>query len=326
VLAAQEWKALCDELTSGRLSDYLRRAQRTDVLPRLDRSRSADEQLDDWLGRLPTTKPSAPELDVHPVSLNVKAVAGGGVTRQTLRLTNVGYRLLRSTVRVEPESARWLRISTEFHGRPFSTVDETDLAVEFDLPETLDAPLEASILIESNGGTRRVPVRVEKAQATTVPAEFEVPVGSEAAMLGGTLRDKLVQVPPATRVFWGAGFAFGLRLLVLLTGFVLHGAGDARLSSVALSLVGAGGVIAILLSLRRAEEHDLLAAAFAGGSLGLLAAGLAFAVIQALERILGPWSTSVWAVGPLWAAIGALAALVSNYLVPYRPAASEVSG
>jgi hypothetical protein len=327
VLAAQEWRALCDELTSGRLGEYIRRAQRPDLLPRLDKSRPADDLLDEWLGRLPTTKPSAPELDVHPASLHVRAPGGGILTRQTVRVTNVGYRLLRSTVRVEPVTARWLRVSADAHGGPFTTVDETDLSVELELPETLDQPLEAAILIESNGGTRRVPVRVEKAQATIQPAlsASNGPIGIEAVALGGTLLEKLGSVRPQVRVLFGAGAAIALRLLTVIMGAAVHGATGTRLSTVALALVVAGAAVASWMALRRGEQNDVPAAAFAGGSLGLLAAAVGFALIQTVERVLGTYAASVWAVGLLWGTIGGLVALASNYLIPYRPSTGEIA-
>jgi hypothetical protein len=329
VLAAQHWHVLRDELTSGRLSDYIRRAQRPDLLPRLEKARSADDQLDDWLGRLPTTKPSAPELDVHPESLCVRAVGGGGLTPQTLRVTNIGYRLLRSTARVEPVGTRWLRLPAESSAGPFATIDQTDLAVELELPETLKEPLEASILIESNGGTRRIPVRIERAEVPAELADAAVPEGFQRPRSQVQLGEKLAEVRPGVRVLFGAAGAILLRVIVLLVGLVWHGAGgvrplEARLSSVALALVGAGALAASLLALRRGEQRDVPAAAFAGGSLGLLAAAVCFAVIQSVEHILGTWSTSFWAVGLLWGTIGALVALASNYLIPHRPATSEV--
>ncbi len=329
VLAAQNWHALRDELTSGRLGDFVRRVQRPDLLPRLEKARSADDQLDDWLGRLPTTKPSAPELDVHPESLLVRAVGGGGVTRQTLRVTNIGYRLLRSTARVEPVGVRWLRLPAEANGCPFVTIDQTDLAVELDLPETLEKPLEASILIESNGGTRRVPVRIERAEVPADLPDAAAPGGGSLPLSQVQLGEKLAEVHPGVRVLVGASGAILLRLIVVLVGLVLHGAGgvrplEARLSSVALALVGAGALAASLLALSRGEKRDVPAAAFAGGSLGLLAAAICFAVIQSVEHVLGTWSTSFWAVGLLWGTLGALIALASNYLIPHRPA-SEVA-
>jgi hypothetical protein len=325
VLAAQQWNALRDELTSGRLSDYLRRAQRVDLLPRLDKSRTADDHLDEWLGRLPVTKPSAPELDVHPASLDIRAVGGGGLTRQTIRVTNVGYRLLRSTVRIEPISARWLRVGAEFPSGPFSTVDQTDLPVELDLPETLEQRLDAAIVIESNGGTVRVPVRVARAQAALAPAAAAVPIRIDLALLEGPIRARVAAIRPDARVFLGAGGAIALRLLVLVVGVMLHGAGDTRLSSVALALVAAFALTASFPALRRGEQRDVAAAALTGGSLGLLAAAVCFAVIQTIERILGSYSTSFWAIALLWGTIGALVALGSNYLIPYRPAAGEAA-
>jgi hypothetical protein len=90
-------------------------------------------------------------------------------------------------------------------------------------------------------------------------------------------------------------------------------------------LVGAGTLAASLLAFRRGEQRDVPAAAFAGGSLGLLAAAVCFAIIQSVERILGTRSTSFWAVMLLWGTIGALVALASNYLIPHRPHVSEVA-
>jgi hypothetical protein len=325
VLAAQRWHALRDELTSGRLSDYVRRVQRPDLLPRLDQGGAGDDQLDEWLGRLPTTRPSAPELDVHPESLNLRAVAGGGRTHQTLRVTNVGFRLLRANARIEPASARWLRLSAGSNGGPFVTIDQTELGVELDLPEDLAGALEASILIESNGGTRRIPVRIEKAQEPSPLPDIAGPSRFQLSLSQMPLGEMLARVHPGMRVLFAVGAAIALRIVVLVVGLLTYGAGAARLSSVALALVGAGAVAASLLALRQPEQRDVPAAAFAGGLLGLLAAAVCFAIIQCVERLLGTWSTSFWAVALLWGTIGALVALASNYLIPHRPAATEVA-
>ena len=72
----------------------------------------------------------------------------------------MGYRLLRSTARIEPAGTRWLRLRPEHDGRPFATIDQTDVPIELELPETIDRPLEAFVVIESNGGTRRIAVRI----------------------------------------------------------------------------------------------------------------------------------------------------------------------
>ena len=97
VLSAQSWSQVRDELVSGRLAEYLRRIGRPDLIPHSAPDRSPDDRLDEWLARLPATQSSAPELDVHPETLLVQAKMGGGVTRLSLRITNVGFRLLRST-------------------------------------------------------------------------------------------------------------------------------------------------------------------------------------------------------------------------------------
>src|SRR5207248_9867838 len=132
------------------------------LVPRLEKARSLDEQLDEWLARLPVTRSSAPELDVHPEVLNVRAGGGGGVTRQALRVSNVGYRLLRCTARVEPAGTSWIRLHPEHDGHPFFTIEQTDLPIELEIPEVLDRPLCAAIVLDSNGGTRRVGVRIER--------------------------------------------------------------------------------------------------------------------------------------------------------------------
>ncbi len=106
ILAAQRWTLIRDELTSGRIADHLKRIGRSDLVPRPEPTETADEQLDAWLARLPTSRSSDPELDIHPLPLVIRAATPGGLIRKTVRISNVGYRLLRSTVRVEPADER----------------------------------------------------------------------------------------------------------------------------------------------------------------------------------------------------------------------------
>ena len=216
VVAAQNWSELRDELTSGRLAEFLRRIQRPELVPLAGSSQSPDDQLDDWLARIPATASSSPELDVHPETLLVRAASGGGITRQTLRITNVGYRLLRCSARVDPPATEWLRLRPEFDGRPFQTIDQTDLPVELELPETIDRPLIAQIVIEGNGGTRRVGVRVER------PGEQIVIGGSadaclrRAAHAPGQLGRVVGGVGPVARIAIGGTLAVALRAMAML--------------------------------------------------------------------------------------------------------------
>ncbi len=330
VLAAQSWPALRDELTSGRLAEYLRRIHRTDLVPLAGTSRSPDDQLDDWLARVPATGSSAPELDVHPEALHVRAATGGGTTQQMLRITNVGYRLLRCTARVEPPGTRWVRLRPEHDGRPFPTIDQTDLPVEIELPETIDRPLVAQIVIEGNGGTRRIGIRIERpAEQVVIPDSVSAAI-SASPLWREQLSRSVAGIGPGARIATGCAGAVALRLMATLLNKLPIGNTPAnlmepRLFSVAIMLVSAGMVAGLGLARRRGEWRDFPAAVFAGGSLGLLAAAFWFAVLQSVERVLGSASTSIWAIGLASGSLGALLAIVSLWMLPYRSDKPEVA-
>jgi hypothetical protein len=330
VAAAQSWPALRDELTSGRLTEYLLRIHRAELVPRATPGRSADDQLDDWLARLPSAGSSEPELDVHPETVLVRAATGGGVTRQALRITNVGYRLLRSTVRVEPAGTRWLRLRPEHDGRSFATIDQTDLPIELELPETVDRPLEAFVVIESNGGTRRVAVRIERPIEQQVLAETGG-LGLSSEPVWRELLDRMLAgLRPGVRVALACAGAVALRFIAVLVNVVPVGRApggliEPRLSAFAIVLVALGVVAGLRLAIQLGEKRDLAPAALAGGALGLLASAFWFAMLQSVERLLGPWSNSLWVVAVLWGSIGALLGLVSILVVPYRSHQPEVA-
>jgi hypothetical protein len=329
VAAAQSWTALRDELMTGRLTEYLRKIHRTDLVPRGASGRSADDQLDEWLARLPTTGSSEPELDVHPATVLVRAATGGGVTRQALRITNVGYRLLRSTARVEPAGTRWLWLQPEHDGRPFSTIDQTDLSIELELPERIDRPLEAFVVIESNGGTRRIAVRIERpVEPAAVVETGGVGLSSDSVwreQLGRTL----AELRPGVRIALACACAVALRLIAVLVNVLPVGGAsggliEPRLSALAIVLVAAGVVAGLRLASQLGETRDLVPAALAGGALGLLGSAFGYATLQSFERLLGPWSTSLWVVTVLWGSIGTLVGLVSIFVVPFRSHQPEV--
>jgi hypothetical protein len=328
VLAAQRWLALRDELTSGRLADYLRRIQRVELVPHAAPDRSPDDRLDEWLARLPVSTASAPELDVHPTNLLIKAATGGGLTRQSLRVTNVGYRLLRCKARVEPTGTPWIRLSPQYDGLPFQTIDQTELPIELELPEKIDRPLRALIVLESNGGTRRVEVRIERPDQPVFSPDTGAPV-SELPAWGKSLSRTVARMRPGVRIAAGCAIALALRGLVMLANALPIGRGggsfwDPRLSSFAIVLAAGGVLAGMRLALGRGERSDLPAAGFAGGAIGLLTAALGFALVQSVERILGARSSSLVAVGLLWTAVGGLIALLSTLLVPHHRDDPEV--
>jgi hypothetical protein len=324
-LAAQRWKDLRGELSSGRLADYLRRIQRTDLVPALDKDRSPDEQLDQWLARLPVTRSSAPRLGVHPEELLVRASGGGGRTRQSLRITNLGYRLLRYTARVEPAGTSWIRFGPAHESRPIFPTEQTELPLELEIPDRLDRPLTAAIVLESNGGTRRLGVLIERAAQPVVPPEPAVmrPAVPQGADQRKRREWSLARLRPGARIAAAAVAAVALRALVALAGRLPVGGGgtsvaESRLPALVVVCAAVGALAGVLLARRPVEGNDRLAAGFAGGLFGLLTAAVLHAVILSIELPMRSWSSSLWAVGLLWAAIGAVISAIATAVLPHR--------
>jgi hypothetical protein len=324
VLSAQSWAQVRDELISGRLFEYLRRIGRPELISHSAPNQSPDDRLDEWLGRIPAAQSSAPELDVHPETLVVQAKMGGGVARLSLRITNVGFRLLRSSLRIEPADARWVRLIAGGEGKSFQTIDQTEIPVELALPETIDSLVRAVIVIESNGGMRRVEVRIER-PADLLPEAAEA-AGSavlEMPMVAKELLKRLERVGLLVRAALCGGGAAGFRLLLVILSAVLPGGAagrlaEPRIASVAVLTVGLGVLSGLILAKRRGEARDILAAGLAGGLLGLLTSAPLFSLLESVERILGSWSTSVAAVCLLWGAGGTVVALLSQLFVPHQ--------
>jgi hypothetical protein len=322
-LAAQRWKDLRDELESGRLADYLGRIRAIDLLPRAEAGAAADERLDHWLGRLPVSQSAAPELDVHPASLEVRS--SGGTTRHALQVANVGYRLLRATARVEPAGAGWVRLLPPFDGRPFVTVEETEIPVEVTVPEDRADRLAAEVVIESNGGTRRIPLRLGRPEKPPAVPE------AAAASLRPTISDLFApaaaigRLAPAVRISGAIAAALAVRVLVLVSGLIplgVHGGPmtEPRLPGLAVVCAALGVLVGLTASLRRRDGGplDAAASAVAAGLAGVLAAAIMIAVVKTVERPLHGWSSSLWAVGLLWAVVGVAVAGLSCGLLPYR--------
>jgi FHA domain len=328
VVAAQRWSSLRDELMSGRLSEYLRKIERPELVPSITPHRSPDDQLDEWLARVPASAKSAPEIDVHPQRLVIRTKTGGSILGQPLRVSNVGYRLLRWTARVEPPEAGWIRLGSEHSKATVQTIDQTDLPIHLELPETIDRPLRASIVIESNGGNRRIDVLIERPSSEVVVPPHNTNGFAADPAWRTRLLATVASLRPVARLAAGCLVAVALRLLVAVMNVLpLGGRGtsllELRLSSVALLLVGAGALTGLALVRGRSEPRDLPAAAFAGGALGLVIAAVWFAVVQSVEKTLGSWSSSLGALTLFWGALGALVALLSVPLLPHRNHAPE---
>jgi hypothetical protein len=326
VLAAQHWKDLREELASGRLAGYLRQIQRDDLIPGPEKVRSLDDQLDQWLARIPTTYAKDPELDVHPDSLNVRAMAGGGVVRQVVRITNVGYRLLKCTARIEPSGTSWIRLCPEHDGRPFDTIEQTDLHIELVIPELLDRPLAAAVVLDGNGGTRRIGVRIERpAEPPPLPESVAGPAVSPLPIWGRSLSRSIARLGPGRRIVAGIVGAMALRSFSVVASLATGGRGasivEARLPALAVAFAVLGGIVGGILARPRGEAgwRDTLTSAFAGGLFGLLIAAVVYALIRSVEMPLGGWSSSLLAVELLWAGLGGALAGLSCLVIPHRP-------
>ena len=329
-LAAQRWNLVRDELTSGRLAEHMKCIGRTDLLPRPEAGMNADEQLDAWLARLPATRSSAPELDVHPQALVVRSAAAGGLIRQTLKITNVGYRLLRGSARIENSGPPRVRIAQVFPAASFQTIDQTDIPIEVELPEATAAPSSTIslgfVVIESNGGSRRIEVRLERPSHPEGVPEASLSLGPIDLMSWGRpLGERVASLSLARRLIL-APLALALfRLLVLLAGFVPFPGGHTgtigsgpRLGAIALLTAAAGLVAGAGWGARRGAggERAPLQGAFTGAVTGLFAAAVGFAVIQSLELPLGAWSSSPPAAIAFWAVLGLALAAISWLVLP----------
>jgi hypothetical protein len=308
-VAAQRWPALREELTSGRLAAFLAAHGRADLIPSPTAAGSPDERLDDWLGRLPTTRASRPELEVHPAVLVVRAAPGGGVIRRNIEVANVGYRLLRSTLRPEPGAASWVVLPSAVARTPVVTVERTEVPIELHVPADWGPTLVGGLVVESNGGTRRVEIRLERP-----PAAGAIPDVATSASAGA----------------WWNGVSRPGRFALLTVGAVAQRAAIALggvlfgESAGALSLRGGVAVNAVLgalvgawLGRRAGELRDLPTCALAGAMGGVLLAAVGVAVGRAVEPLVPlshPVGTALALL--LWAGLGAAAAAAWTWLVP----------
>jgi hypothetical protein len=319
ILAAQRWTLFRDELTSGRVAEHLKRIGRADLSPRPEHTQTADEQLDAWLARLPTSRPSDPELDVHPQSLVIRAAATGGLISKTLRISNVGFRLLRSSVRVEPATSKSIQIAVDFSARTFATIDHTDIPVAIELPENPVSKLLGTVVVESNGGTRRIEILIERPALVGGDSEGASGVRTVQPLPDSRQLIEFVSAQPTARRLLLAPLALvAFRLIVLVAGMIplgLPGASrfEPRLASMALLLAAVG---ALAGGVSAKEPRDRLACGFTGAMLGVLGAAVGFALVRSVEALLGSWASSPPAALLLWASLGLAIALVSCVALP----------
>ncbi len=313
--SSKDWPGLRDELISGRISTFLRSIGRDDLSPTAPASKTEDERLDAWLGRLPVSRPLQPDLDVHPSILRVRANALGGTTRRSIAITNTGYRLLRSTLKIEPANTDWMRIAPPFDHGTFTTAETTEFHVEITTPETFTAPRVASVVIESNAGSRAVAVHLDLA----AKPETEQPVVTVSPSFG----DWLASFNPVARVLNAMLLACAVRVLLSLGDSFMPPVASPGLAGAGIVFGGIGACVGLLLAIRGKTWRDAFPGAFAGAFVGLLAACVAVAVCRAVEPWLG--IDRGWTAWSFWVLACGLLAVASNWVRPYRSPRSEAS-
>jgi hypothetical protein len=321
-VSAQRWSDLRDELVSGRLAAFLLSSGQGALVPDPQAPGSADERLDAWLGRLPVSRPAKPELDVHPKTLVIRAKGGGGITSARVQITNTGYRLLRSTVRTEPQGTPWLKLCKEVDGRSIVTVEATDVPLEIRIPENVTRPLDATLVVDSNGGTARIKVLLEPASV----AASELAEAAPAVMAPGWRWDPRLAIERqslTTRLVGWAVAAAGFRLLAGLASGIAAQFGIGRvgdglsLAGPAIALAAVGAFLGARFAIARKEWRDVFVAAFAAACAGIFAAAVVVAICQAIEGSFAGLQSSHAALKViLWGVLGVLAAGLSVVIVP----------
>lgn len=322
--SAQRWEALKEELISGRLAAFAHQVGRADLAPDPLAGGTADEQLDAWLGRLPTTKPCGPELEVHPKSVVIETSAGeGAMVRKSVTVSNTGFRLLKVTASVEPAGDGWLALGRGGASQTINVVEQATIELVATVPAggVEGAGKKAVMRLRSNGGEATVDVSLKRA-APVVSPSMRGSAEAGARGSGRGLRDWLSNQPVGVRlVRWP--LALGVLRLLLAAGdaVVAPGASSAPgWAGGALVLAVVGGMAGWFAGKEAGVTAvDRAQGAFAGAFLGMVVATLAVAASRA---IVAPVVGGSWAAQALiWGLAGLGLAGLSTWLVPDRSSA-----
>ena len=328
-LSAQKWDELRDDLIGGKLAGFVGSVGRPDLAPRPHRgsptTAEADELLEDWLGRLPTRTPAAPELDVHPPRLVVIVPSGGVTVARKLQISNVGYGLLRANVRVEGASGVTLTLGKDFADREITVRDSVAVGFEITVPDPFDNPVTAHLVVHGAGEERRVTVRVERKTAAT--DSLPTDPGLDATATPGPLA-RFRELSVGKRVTIAALVGLAARLLVGVAGgaigedsLLASGPDVPRLGGVVLAFGATGAGLGGWWLARQAGRGDVASGSVAGAGLGALLASAAVALCRVVEPTLGSLAANPLVVFGFWGVVAGLLAL----LVPAAPVALEES-
>ena len=179
------------------------------------------------------------------------------------------------------------------------------------IPETVASPISAFLVVESNGGERRVEVRLEPvsiAKSEDASIFSERPEG---------LFDFLQHWTMARRIAMAASFAFGTRaVLSIIDGLMPSTTPRESFVSSLLVFMLIGPVLGGVYGLRKEGPGALVPAVLASG----FAAIFFSTILQSLRRAIDvPLGTSVVVSCLVWTVLGIVVAVLSRLCIPPRP-------
>jgi hypothetical protein len=270
---------------------------------------------------VPSTVPARPELDAHPARLLIKVTPGGGLLRRSVQVANVGHRILHVRATIEPATLSWVKVAAPFAGQTQPVIDQIDLPLEIEIPATLPKPLVAMLLLDGDGGSKRIELVLE---AKTAAESTPVASGPSAA-LGPNLGERLSAIPATSRLLALGLGGVALRFAIAVASGTL-GSGGMRASDAATpSLLGltlvcgiVAGVAGALSASRRGGIGEFGFGAISAGIAGAGLAGVLVAICRSIEPVLGGWATSPVLVALVWGLLGAAIAGASLLVFPAR--------
>lgn len=160
------WSEAVRLLHQGYLEAFLRAIGRTDLAALAHaaaREPDPERGLDQLLGRLPTAVLTPPRLAVSPCQVNLGQLRPGQERHFELHLQNQGMRLLQGVVSLQPSSCLAIGEAPGGMRKLFQCESELALPIRIQASRVRAQarPFEERLLVESNGGTQTVAVRLE---------------------------------------------------------------------------------------------------------------------------------------------------------------------
>jgi hypothetical protein len=161
----EEWASACDLLQEGHLETFFGGIGRIDLARAAKEAKAFPDRergLDQVLAKLPADVLEAPKLRVDPVEVSLGTLQVGEERTFELHLENQGGRLLYGTVTCA--DGVWLALgdagAAEKHFQ-FTHDLAVPVRVRGDRLQARIKPIEARLVVESNGGTITVAIRAE---------------------------------------------------------------------------------------------------------------------------------------------------------------------